>query len=589
MAEALDREIRNRFALAGLGFAAGLALWLLAEHRDLLMLAPGLYLALFSFTGIFAGVALALAGPLPLRRALAGGLMVALPVTGLMMLTGRRYDLPTQALDQPDVLALALLIAFLAAPFALAALKEGRRWNSYPVLFAGAWGLTVRYLAGGIFVAVFWLLAFLSDALLSLVQVGVIEWVLDSAWLVFALSGAVLGLALAVAYELRETLPPDMPLRLLRLLAVPVLIVVAVFLAAVPLRGLGEVFGALSSAGTLMAVALVMITLVSVVLDRSPEAMPESALVSGSARALALLLPLVTGLAAWAVALRVLQYGWTPDRLLAACCSLFLLAYGVVYAASALRGSGWGGRVRSANTVMALCAIGLCAALLSPLLDGSRISAKSQLKRYGTGQAAAGELPLWEMSRDWGRAGTAAIAQLRGRAGAGDAELAGRFTALDGSDSRWEFESGDRPRRLRALQERVAAQMPLRPAGEKLTPEDLEGLADFELEMLAAACRRPLEGGTPGCVLVMGGFLPGSRRQGVVLYLPAGEKSLEARHLLLAGQEPAVLRGTAVFGPRGEKTLAPRLIRQVLDGGYGIDAASVRALTVGGREILPWP
>lgn len=589
MAGVPERVIRNRIALAGLGFAAGLALWLLGEHRDMLMLAPGLYLALFTFTGIFAAVSLALAGPLPLRRALAGGLMVALPVAGLMTLTGRRYELPTQALDQPDVLALAMLLAFLAAPFALAALKDGRRWNSYPTLFAAAWGLTVRYIAGAIFVAVFWLLAFLSDALLSLVQVGVIEWVLDRAWLVFALSGAVLGLALAVAYELRATLPPDMPLRLLRLLAVPVLAVVAVFLAAVPLRGLGEVFGALSSAGTLMAVALVMVTLISVVLDRTPEAMPQSRLVSGSARVLAVLLPLVTGLAACAVALRVGQYGWTPDRLLAACCSLFLLLYGVVYAVSALHGADWGARVRGANTVMALCAIGLCAALLSPLLDAPRISAKSQLMRYAAGQASAGRLPLWEMSRDWGRAGTAALEQLKAQADDGDDALLAQFEALSASGSRWEFESSQEPRRRQELQAELAAELPLRPEGAVLQPEQLDGLEEFQLREILNACRVPFADGTPGCAMVMGRFLPEAGGQGLVLYRGPGGEYLQTGHLLLSGEAPAALRGTAVLDPGGDRQLPLSAIRQVLGGGYGIDAASVRALTVAGKEILPWP
>ena len=589
MADAPDRVIGNRFALAALGFAAGLALWLLADQRSVLMQAPGLYLALFSFTGVLAAVALALAGPLHLRAALLGGAAVAAPVAGLMTLAGQRYARPEQALDQPDLLVLAVLIAFLTAPFALAALKPGRQWNSYETLFSAAWGLTVRYLAGVLFAAVFWLLAFLSDALLSLVQVGVIEWVLDTEWLVFAVSGAVLGLAVAVAYELRAALPPDIPLRLLRLLTVPVLAVVAVFLAAVPLRGLGEVFGALSSAGTLMPVALVMITLVSVALDRSDAAMPESPLVARAARALALLLPLVTGLAAWSVALRVLQYGWTPSRLLAACSSLFLLAYGITYAAAALRGRGWGARVRRANTVMALAAIGLAAALLSPLLDGGRIAAKSQLGRYAAGLTAAAELPLWEMSRDWGRAGAAALAQLEVRAAGGDAALAAQLEALAASGSRWVFERGQEPQRAAALKTALAAEMPVRPDGAALTPENLEGLPEFQLQDLLRACRSSLPDGTQGCVLVMGGFLPGKAQQGLVLYRASGGKFLEAGHLVLAGDAPASLRGAAVFDPGGRQQLPLAAIGQVLAGGYGIGAASVRALTVGGKEVLPWP
>lgn len=589
MAEISGGTISRHAALAGLGSAAGLALWMLSENRDLLMQVPGLFLLVFSFTGVFSAVSLALAGPLPLRRALGGGLIVALPVSGLFSLAGQRFAVPTQALDQPDLLALVFLMAFLATPFVLAALRPGQRWTDYATLFAAAWGLTIRYLTGFAFAAVFWLLAFLSDALLSLVQVGVIEWILATEWLVFAITGGVFGLALAVAYELRAAFPPSFVLRLLRLLTVPVLVVVSVFLAAVPLRGLGEVFGALSSAGTLMAVSLAVITLVSAVLDRNDADMPASPLLRASARALAVLLPLLTGLAAWAVVLRVLQYGWTPDRLLAVCTSGFLFICSLLYCLCALRRD-WSARIRTANTGLVLAAVVLCAALLSPLLDGNRIAAQSQLHRYLAAQSVPAELPLWEMRSTWGTAGRAALTQLQARADAGDAALADHMAALADADSRWAFERALEPQRMRQHMQDLAAALPVLPGDRRLVAADFSGLGEAQLAALLSACRRPLPGGAPGCLMVEGNFLPTEGRQGLVLHRQAGsEGGLTVSHLILTDGQDAAMRGAAVFAADRNKSLPLSLIPEILSGSYKVGPTSIQALAVGQIEILPWP
>ena len=62
-----------------------------------------------------------------------------------------------------------------------------------------------------------------------------------------------LVLALAVVTELSDYVSPFLILRLLRLMLPPVLLVLAVFLLALPLRGLSGLFGGLSAAATLLA------------------------------------------------------------------------------------------------------------------------------------------------------------------------------------------------------------------------------------------------------------------------------------------------------------------------------------------------
>ena len=72
---ALNREMQiavHRVVMFVLGGGAALALWALGRNWDNPDLPPTLYLALFSFVAAYSAVALALAGPVPTRRALTG-------------------------------------------------------------------------------------------------------------------------------------------------------------------------------------------------------------------------------------------------------------------------------------------------------------------------------------------------------------------------------------------------------------------------------------------------------------------------------------------------------------------------------------
>ncbi len=365
---ALSQEMqvaRHRLVLASLGAVAALALWGLGDNWDDPGLPPPLYLALFTFVATFFSVALALAGPVSVPRALRGALLIGVPVTGLVCLAGLRHVVATDLLDQPEMLSVIVVLVFFSTPFLLVRLETPEQWRNYGALFDAAWTMTVRYFVGYVFVGVFWLVVFSSNALLELVGIDLIDRLLAADWAPFVLSGAVLGLGLAVVYELRRMISPFLILRLLRLLVPVVLAVLVVFLAAVPFRGLSGLFGELSAAATLMGTAIVAITLISTALDRDDTRAVSTRGIRVATRVLALLLPFLALLAVWAVVLRVRQYGWTPDRVLAATTAGFVLAYGVGYAGAVLRGQAWAARVRNVNVLVALAVIGLSALWLT--------------------------------------------------------------------------------------------------------------------------------------------------------------------------------------------------------------------------------
>ena len=91
-------------------------------------------------------------------------------------------------------------------------MARGRAGRHYPALFLESWGVVVRYGAAWVFTGLFWLVIFLSDQLLQIVGVTVIEWILDFEPAPFLLTGLSFGVAIAVVDELSDYVSPNLVL-----------------------------------------------------------------------------------------------------------------------------------------------------------------------------------------------------------------------------------------------------------------------------------------------------------------------------------------------------------------------------------------
>lgn len=584
-----DAGVGGRVFLIGFGALAAFCLWVLADSWGADLLGARVFLTLFSFSAVFFGVALAVTGPVSVGRAVLAGLMVAVPISTLISWAGFRFDEAGQFLDDPRALAVAGVMVVLATPFVSVWMSQRERVFDYATLFDTAWTIAVRYVAGWLFVGVFWVIVFLSNSLLELVDIEVIQVLFEVDWVRFALSGAVLGLGLAVAFELREYVSPLLLLRLLRLLLPIVLGVVAVFIAALPFRGLSHLFGEFSSAGTLMGVAIAAISLISVALDRDDADGINTPGMKAAARALAMTVPVLSGLALWSVVLRVQQYQWTPERVLAITVAAVLLIYGLTYAIAALRGRGWRGAIRRGNVTMALIAMVVAALWLTPVLNAERISAQSQLARFETGGATPEQLPLWEMANDWGHAGQAALAALEAQAQqAPDGDLSTRLSALAGSETRFDFEQRMNTESALIGLGQLVPLMAVRPVGAiELTEEMFAGLPDYRLTRWQQGCARQ-DGGGPSCVWVSGAFLPGipANEQAVILFHAAGR--VVGNHVTLEnGQITDRVRELYDMGSDSWAELPADAIARVLSGDFEVVPSGVSVLQLDKLRLLP--
>ena len=427
-------------------------------------------------------------------------------------------------------------------------------------------------LAALVFTAIVWSVVWLSDALLKIVGIDLITRLLQTDWVPFVLSGAVFGLALAVVHEMRALISPDLLLRLLRLLAPVLLAVTAVFLAALPFRGLSGLVGTLSPAATLLAVALAAVVLVTVSVDRDDAEAVAGAGMRRVVRLLAALTPVLALLALYAIWLRIDQHGLTPRRIWALTVGVVTLIYGLAYTLCAVR-SDWMSGLRRANVGIAMLVLLVCLGWLTPLFSPEAISARSQLRLL-----AIAETPdrsaLYALAHDWGRPGRAALARLETEQPA----LAPLIAEARQASSRWLFESGVVTAEAGGD---LWSQIRVVPADALAGPEVLRDLPDYLQRELAQACAE----GTPvrpGCLLLAP---PGA--SGVLLFTLIGNERAQVRAMRWV--DGALSEGPLPMVPgQGEAyDLDAAVVEEIAAGRYVWGPVPLDGLTVGDVAIIP--
>ncbi|WP_137110423.1 DUF4153 domain-containing protein [Rhodobacter sp. SY28-1] len=572
-------QIAARTQLAIAGGLGGFLVWTLVEalDRDWIGEYPALILGGAVVT-LF-GALLGMAGPIGLGRALPRAAGLAVVVAGLIALTMLRYASPDDFVQAGLPVLAVLAVATLPVPFLIAGAKSG--WRDYAALFLEAWSVALRFAAAGAFTGLVWLVIFLSDEVLNIVGIDVIRRLLDNEVVPLVLSGAVLGLGMAVIHDLADLLSPYVVLRLFRLFLPVVLGVMVVFLVALPFRGLDGLAGGLSPALLLLTMVAGGISLVSIAVDQSDADATDSPLLRRSAQGMALLLPLVAGLALWAIWLRVADRGWSPDRVFVVLIAGIGVAYGVVYAQAVLRRGLWMERIRQGNIIMALVVIGLAALWLTPVLNAERISAQDQLARFTAGTTPVEALDIYAL-RDWGKPGAEVMAVLEALAKEpGQEALAARLAGEAPA-------SGvDRDELLAGLR----AAMPVQPATATGTRDTLFDVTDdYMLEDWKRVCEARLSSDQPSCLMVVADLMPTMPGEEAMLFLQRSVDYVEISGLYLGPDGYVRVRGTT--RPDGNVFSAPdalALMRAYLDTPPPVTAAMLNQLGTGdtGLIILP--
>uniref|UniRef100_A0A1I8ANW5 DUF4153 domain-containing protein n=1 Tax=Steinernema glaseri TaxID=37863 RepID=A0A1I8ANW5_9BILA len=286
------------------------------------------------------------------------------------------------------------LLATITLPFLAILVEHPRDWADYRRLFELSWSMVCSWAVALFFCGLAWGVLMACHMLLSFVGIPLLGDVLLEPTVAAVVSGALVGAGLALASDSDGGyLSPILLLKLLRLLTPVLLVVMVVFIVALPWRtGEGLPLAALCVAAVLGASTLVS----SVVADEDTNA-SATPLLRASARLLGFVMPVLAGVALWAIGERVAQYGWTPIRVLVTTAALVAAGYGLSYFWASCHPQNWMARVRRSNVGMALVLIVLAIIWLLRIGSPEAISAASQVARLEAGTLSADDFPDTEM------------------------------------------------------------------------------------------------------------------------------------------------------------------------------------------------
>ena len=309
-------------------------------------------------------------------------------------------------------------ILFIVHGFIVAAEADRRLLASYPTYFDVFCKHAVQAGLAAAFVGVFWTLLFLSAELFRLIGIEFLAKLIQRS------AFSIPATALAFSYGIHVTDvhvaivrgTRTLGLFLLSWLLPMMALIGAAFVLALPFTGLEPLWSTRHASGILLGAAAALILLINAAFqDGRAENRAVSALRYASVLAAVVVVPLIV-LAGYALALRIGQYGLTPDRVGVAVCVVVGACFGVGYVVAAARSGALLHGVEGTNVITVLIVVGLLLVLNSPIADPDRISVADQVGRLQSGRISPDEFDFAFLRFGSSRYGTRALLQLANHA-----------------------------------------------------------------------------------------------------------------------------------------------------------------------------
>lgn len=318
-----------------------------------------------------------------------------------------------QLVDFPVFLGLGLL-GFMVVPLVSAwrshapsGLALGR-WD-YATLFEHTWRNAVITVQAGVLTGLLWIVLQLGAQLFRLIGVDWPHDVLEEAW--FAMPVTTLSIALGMRAGLkRAAFVVTLRNHWLTLTAwlLPLVGVIGSAFVLTSLAGVDKLFERGLSAFFLLWFAAFWVKFFNSAFQDGQSAPPFGAGLQKMLPYTTVALLAITGLAGWALGLRVGQHGLTPDRVWGLLVAGVALCYGGGYAFSIIRKTQWMGSMAHANVLAALVMCAGIVLLLSPVLDARRLSTSSQMTRLNAGKVNVADFDVHALAEQ-GRFGHDAL------------------------------------------------------------------------------------------------------------------------------------------------------------------------------------
>lgn len=401
-----------------LGLAQGLALYLLYsafDQKTWPATAPEVFAPLAVVGLLVPLLALQGLGNLRLRTLLIWTGAAALIVAGLAF-----YDVwhawpGAIVTPTPRIFFVCAVFLFVAHALVSCGDADRRIVARYCTLFDLAWKLGTQIAIAACFVGSFWLMIGLGIALFDMIKLTGFQTFIAHPWVWIPLT----TLATAVSVHITDTranLVRGVRTLALTLLGwlLPVITAIAfAFLISLMVTGLQPLWETRYAAFLLMAAAVVLVIHINAAYqDGDPEHRPPHILrVAGTLASV--LLIFIVAIAVYALWLRVVQYGWTVERITLAGAMVVAVMFAVGYLIAAILPSPWLKLIERWNVYGTFAFLIVLFALHTPIADPMRISVNDQVARLEAGKVKAEKFDYWYLRRDGGRFGHKALINLR--------------------------------------------------------------------------------------------------------------------------------------------------------------------------------
>ena len=331
--------------------------------------------------------------------------------------TGGLFGTVTESRTVPSApLSLAMAAGLAITHTLIVSGDADRVWIAkYPRYFDIASKHAVQVALAGAFVGALWVLLVLGTALFHLIGITFFTQLLQKPW--FSVPVTTFAFAVAVhVTDVQVHIVRGVRTLALTLLSwlLPLFALISIgFLAALLFTGLDPLWGTRHATNLVLATAAALIVLINAAYqDGAPEPRVAIMLRCAGAGAAAALTPLVA-IAGYAVMLRVNQYGWTPDRVIATACVAVAACFALGYAFALVTSRRWLERIEMINVVTAIVILAVILALFSPAADPARIAVADQVGRLEAGRTPVDQFDFAFLRFHGGRYGSAALDRLR--------------------------------------------------------------------------------------------------------------------------------------------------------------------------------
>ncbi len=469
---------------------------------------------------------------------------------------------------------------YIAQSLMLAGALDGRLLARYTTYFETAWKLAIQLMFSAFFAGVLWAVLWMGSALFMLVKLEFLRHLMEESWFAVPVTCCAFSWAMHIT-DVRPAIVRGIRTLLLVLMSwiLPLTaLLVTGFLCTLPFTGLEALWQTRHATAVLLAADAVLLVLINAAFQNGEVEAGVAALVRGSARAAAVLLLPLTAIAIYALGLRVGDYGWTPDRVIAAACLVVASCYAGGYAWAAYRYTSWLGLIAPVNVVAALLVLAVLFCLFTPIADPARLSVNDQMARLERGRIKADQMDYLFLRFDGARYGKAALEQLAQRSTGPDAALLReKATAALREVNRWSRYLRPPPAVLAPAA--VAANLRVWPAGAALPADFLaQKWVDTQPGHQAPAC---LTRAGSSCDAVMLD-VDGDSKQEILLF-----GSADVAPTLFIRQRAGAW---AIFGRLPYVTTYCRPLQEKLKAGaFKLAPPRTRELEVGGQRIIIEP